>query len=130
MIEAARARWSLLERQEDGCTLGEHLESAWRQKQYAPAAMPQKLRVPPIPAALDYLWDWFCELSGLRTGHGGGANPIQPSEIEAWARSTGRSPAPRDVRALLRLDQEFFSVLAEHDRKRDAARRQATKRKH
>jgi hypothetical protein len=118
-----------MERQPDGASLREHLESAWRQKNFAPEAMPQKLRLPDIPAAVAHLWDWFCELSGARTGSSGGPNPIQFSEIEAWARLTGRALAPRDVQAIALLDQAFFAELAEQDRRRDAARRQQAARK-
>jgi hypothetical protein len=86
--------------------------------------MPAKLRVPEIPAALEHLWQWFCELSGSRSGNGGGPNPIAYSDIAAWAALTGRLPAPRDVHAIVALDQAFFTELAEQDRRRDAARRQ------
>jgi len=85
--------------------------------------MPAGLRVPEIPAALAHIWDWFCELSFSRTGHGAGPNPIAYSEIEAWAVLTGRQPAPRDVRAIGMLDRAFFTELAEQERRRDAARR-------
>lgn len=85
--------------------------------------MPEALRLPPIPAALAHIWDWFCELSASRTGNGGGANPIAFTEIEAWARLTGRLLTPRDVRAIGLLDGELFRIWSEQDRRREAARR-------
>jgi hypothetical protein len=85
--------------------------------------MPAALRLPDIPAALSHIWEWFCELSGARSGNGGGPNPIAYTEIEAWARVTGRLIAPRDVHGIMALDSAFFAQLAEQDRKRDAARR-------
>lgn len=85
--------------------------------------MPERLRLPPIPAAVQHIWDWFCELSASRSGNGMGANPIAWTEIEAWARLTGRLLAPRDVQAIAALDQAFFTEQAEQDRRREAARR-------
>lgn len=90
--------------------------------------MPQKLRVPDIPVALLHLWEWFCELSAARSGNGGGPNPISYSEVQAWARLTGRRPEPRDVQVIMMLDQEFFAELAEQDRRQQAARHKAAVR--
>lgn len=105
--------------------LRDHLEAAWRQKGYAPDAMPAALRVPDIPAALAHVWEWFCELHGSRSGNGGGPNPIAFTEIEAWARVTGRLIQPRDVQAIMALDSAFFTELAEQDRRRAASRRRS-----
>lgn len=93
-----------------------------------PEAMPQGLRLPPIPAAFEHVWDWFWELHLARSGNGGGPNPISYAEIAAWAALTGRGPHPRDVRAIAALDQAFFTEIAEQDRRRDAARRAASAR--
>lgn len=91
--------------------------------------MPAALRLPEIPAALAHLWEWFIELSAVRSGNGAGPNPIAFSEVEAWARLTGRLLTPRDVRAIAMLDQAYFTELAEQDRRRDTARRaQAARR--
>lgn len=90
--------------------------------------MPAGLRLPPMPAALEHLWEWFCELSASRSGNGGGPNPIAFTEIEAWIRLTGRAVQPRDVRAILRIDQAYFTTLADQDRRREAARRAQTAR--
>lgn len=90
--------------------------------------MPTRLRVPEIPAALAHLWDWFCELSAARSGNASGPNPIAYAEIAAWAGLTGRLVAPRDVRAIALLDQALFDVIAEQDRRREAARRAKTAR--
>lgn len=85
--------------------------------------MPERLRLPPIPAAFQHIWDWFCELSAARSGNGAGPNPIAWTEIEAWARLTGRLISPRDVQAIAALDQAYFTELSEQERRRDAARR-------
>jgi len=85
--------------------------------------MPAGLRVPEIPAALEHLWGWFCEISAARSGNGGGPNPIAFTEIEAWARLTGRRIRPRDVEAIMLLDGAFFAHLGEQDQKRRAAER-------
>lgn len=88
--------------------------------------MPQRLRVPEIPAALSHVWDWFCELSAARSGNGTGPNPISYAEMAAWSELTGRPLAPRDVRAIALLDQAFFTEIAEQHRRRDAARARET----
>lgn len=90
--------------------------------------MPQALRLPDPPAALDHVWDWFWELHMARSGSGLGANPISYGEIAAWAALTGRSPGPREVRGIVALDQAFFTEMAEQDRRRDALRRASTPR--
>ena len=91
--------------------------------------MPAALRVPPIPAALDYLWGWFCELSAARSSSANGPNPISFSEMAAWAALTGKALLPRDVRAIAQIDQALFIELAEQDRLREAARRAAEQRR-
>lgn len=91
--------------------------------------MPAGLRPPPIPAALSHIWGWFAEISAARSGNGGGPNPIAYSEIEAWARLTGRVPEPRDIHAIKLLDAELMRVWAEQDRKRAEARRRELDRK-
>ena len=85
--------------------------------------MPAGLRLPPIPAALQHIWDWFGELSAARSGNGGGPNPLSFVEIEAWARLTGRLPASREVQALMALDQALFTLWAEQERRREARRK-------
>lgn len=85
--------------------------------------MPAALRLPRIPAGLQHVWEWFGELSAARSGNGSGANPIAFSEIDAWARLTGRTPEVREVRAIMALDQALFTLWSEQDRRRDAARK-------
>jgi hypothetical protein len=85
--------------------------------------MPAQLRLPPVPAALQHVWEWFGELSSSRSGNGGGPNPLSFVEIEAWARLTGRLPAPREVQAIMALDMELFTLWAEQNRRRETARK-------
>jgi hypothetical protein len=60
---------------------------------------PRIFEGPPLPAGLRYLAGWFGELAGTRAS-GFGVGPITYSEIEAWARLTGRAPDPIEVRAI------------------------------
>lgn len=68
--------------------------------------------VPVMPWPLSHVWEWFVgELSGRRSSGGFGVNPITHAEIEAWARLTNRTPTPREVRLLLRLDDAMVHAL-------------------
>jgi hypothetical protein len=62
---------------------------------------------PPFPESIDYLWDWFRELDRARTHSMNGPDPLTYQAIDAWARLTGREPAPHEVDALLSLDAVF-----------------------
>jgi hypothetical protein len=64
------------------------------------------------PFVLDYVWGWFCELSGARTSNGFGLNPISFTEILAWAQLAGVAPTPWEVRLLKRLDAATLAVKA------------------
>ena len=66
---------------------------------------------PDYPHEVHYLREWIGELHG-RSGVGmAGVLPLSYTELDAWARRTGRNPLPHEVDALIRLD----SVLCHPD---------------
>ena len=65
-----------------------------------------------LPIAAQYVWKWYCELSGSRSC-GMGANPLAFGEIEAWMRLTGARPSPIDIRLIKSLDALWLSIQSE-----------------
>lgn len=68
-----------------------------------------KLAKPPEAGLL--LWNLFAELSGRRTYFQGGANPIQPSEIEAYCRLMRQPLEPHHVEILFALDAVWMEAV-------------------
>lgn len=84
--------------------------------------LPKELEASPCPHELSYIWSWFLELSGARSSNGFAANPIQYSEIDAWARLKKINITPFEVEAIVKIDGVFLSHMAEKakkDKKRD-----------
>lgn len=63
---------------------------------------------PSIPPGGDLLWRWFLDLNRTRTYHAAGPNPIQPSEIEAYARSTRWPIEPRHIVTLRAMEEVWM----------------------
>lgn len=85
-----------LERPVQGEPRRKHLQVAARRGVAAAAAA---LAGPELPEHVAYLWDWYLELNAARApGH------LTYVDIDAWARLTGRTPDPDEVRGLLELD--------------------------
>lgn len=67
---------------------------------------------PDLPFPLRHVWDWYVgELAPRRSSSGLGANPISYTDVEAWARLTGRTPTPMEIRILMRLDDTMVHTL-------------------
>jgi hypothetical protein len=60
---------------------------------------------PAIPDSLGYVWQWFNDLDRVRAYTMSGPEPLNHTEIDAWARLTGRTPDALEVDALLMLDR-------------------------
>lgn len=66
------------------------------------------LACPPLPAALDYLWQAFNRIR-RRTGGGGfGRSPISWSDIDAFLRHAKLDLAPFEIEILEDLDDLFL----------------------
>lgn len=105
MLDYARHEFQLNARQKDGDTLREHLESVYRQTH----KMPEQLKPLELPAALEYIWNWFCELHGGRQYGGFGAMSISYSEIYAWVELTKADPSPWEIGLLKQLDHIYLT---------------------
>ncbi len=70
-------------------------------------------RETPLPT-LDYIWNWFCQLTRRRE-QGWGCGPISHREIKAWATLYRVDPSPSEVAALVRLDDAFLQYCHDKD---------------
>lgn len=74
-----------------------------------------------LPGLTSYLWQWWLELNADRPV-GLGLSGIPSTEIEAWARLSGRALAPWEFRTIKIIDRLYLASRAEQDdadRKRD-----------
>jgi hypothetical protein len=71
--------------------------------------MPEELEPIEKPACLDYLWQWFCELSNSRQYTDFGPLALSYQEIQAWANLTGKDPAAWEVEAIKQIDRLFLN---------------------
>ncbi|WP_444542096.1 phage tail assembly chaperone [Chitinolyticbacter meiyuanensis] len=69
---------------------------------------PDGLIPPPFPIQLTYLWRWFVELSGARTGNGFGPNSISYAEIAAWSGLKRIQLADWELDTLVELDRAWL----------------------
>lgn len=99
----------LAQRQPDGHPLRQHLLSVQANGGRAP-----QLEVQP-PAGGELLVDAHLDLRGTSGAGLGGANPLAPSELEAWARLQGLALTPWEVDTLLAMDRAAGSVAARAD---------------
>ena len=59
---------------------------------------------PDLPEPIEYVWDWWEELSAGRAEGFSGPAPLSWLDIDAWARRTDRDPKPHEIWALFLLD--------------------------
>ena len=70
---------------------------------------PPQLEPADLPGCLDYLWRWFCELSGGRGYAEFGPLPLTYSEIKAWSELTKTDTAAWEVETLKALDRAYLN---------------------
>jgi hypothetical protein len=70
----------------------------------------QELVAPPLPDGFGYLVLWFNELHRRRQSGPNGPQPLVWSEIESWARQTGRTLSQWELRVLTMLDDAYFAA--------------------
>ncbi len=82
-----------------------------------------------VPDAGRYIWEWYFDLSdGLRRVRDGAAEPIPPSEFQAWREATGNIVYPREYAILRAMDREYCaglnSELSDYNARKEAERAQ------
>ena len=58
---------------------------------------------------LQYIWGWFCDLSGGRGYSETGPGPLTYTEIKAWSELTKQKPEAWEIKTLKRIDRIFIS---------------------
>jgi hypothetical protein len=124
LIGYAEHTFRLDQRQADGRSLRDHLESLEKQT----GTTPQGLIAPEIHPAGQHLWGWFQELHVARGSSGFGPSAISYSEIQAWAALNGMAVSPWEVSVLKRLDGVYLNHMGEESERRAAQDRANTNR--
>jgi hypothetical protein len=62
-----------------------------------------------INPAIQYLWGFFCELSGARGYSEMGPLPLTYSEIQAWAQLTRTDPTAWEIQVIKSIDRVFLT---------------------
>lgn len=88
--------------QGDGLPLRDHLASAARS-----SGQPEPRLHRTVPEAWAHVWSWFTALSNRRVR----PQPITFEAIAAWRELSGESPRPREVSAIVALDDLFRKTL-------------------
>lgn len=89
----------------NGNSLKDEAESLLRQRGY----IPPEYESLPFPNLVGHIWGWFIELTRTRGSNGFGANAINYTEIDSWARLTRRKPTALEIYALTQLDAAYLA---------------------
>lgn len=101
-MDYARNEFELMVLQGDGLPLRDHLASAARS-----TGQPEPRLHRELPEAWAHVWAWFTALSNRRVR----PQPITFEAISAWRTLTGAAPTPREVAAIVALDDLFRKTL-------------------
>lgn len=100
-------------KQEDGATLRDHLLSHWRQEKFDPEKKPELLEEVEYDECLEYLWDYFLDMSKRRTSNGFSYNPITHEGLEAWQRRRGIRFEPFEYEILDAIEVTYLCAHEE-----------------
>lgn len=100
-----------------GASLREELEASYRQTK----RMPERLKVPPIPAAFDRAMRLWQDLNSGRSMGGFGVAPFSWQDFDAFCRMTGERLSRDDIDAVHAIDAEFFASQAAAEKWRGRA---------
>lgn len=105
LLEFVRRELKLGERQKDGATMRDHLESIQRQ-----TGVTDPLLLPvACPDEAKYLYeDYFLSMNRRRTNNGYGPNALGHADIHTWAQLHGVRLAPFEVEALDRIETLYL----------------------
>ena len=76
--------------------------------------------LPTLPEVLEYLWEYYNQLSVTRQNFGWGPTALTYQEIAAWSKLRNVKLDPWELDALLMVDSVFLTVSAEAEAKRKA----------
>lgn len=68
-------------------------------------------RRPVLPAGGELLWLWFLDLNRTRTYHAAGPNPLQYTEIKAYAALSGWPIEQHHVAILVAMDEAWLGYF-------------------
>lgn len=74
---------------------------------------PELINLAPIPAEIEYLWDWYLDLAGARTA-GFSVNALTWSDVRAYFDLLKISPEAWEVRTIRRIDAAFLASRADN----------------
>lgn len=66
----------------------------------------------PIPDEVEYLLDWFWDMSAARSYGFNGPDPIALSDIAAWSSLTGNIIRREEIEIIRRMDAAFLRAIA------------------
>ena len=95
----------------------ELLVARWEQT----GQVPPEIEGHNLPALTGYLWWWWQEISAFRAA-GMGVAGIPATEIESWARQSGRRLKPWEFRVITLIDRLFLEA---HHKQHTADRQRA-----
>jgi hypothetical protein len=99
----------MVQRQDDGATLREHLMSYARQ---TGKAHPKILAAATLPKGCEQLWADFVHLHQRRGSAGFGPSLITDVQIDAWQRVNRRRLSHWQIRAIFRADDAYIASVA------------------
>ena len=86
LVRFAQSEKELIQPQEDGSTLRDHLNSLWRQSGIQPQALKD---APDLPEHGAHVWAYFCQLNLERGSTGMGPARITSQNMKDWCWATG-----------------------------------------
>jgi hypothetical protein len=66
-----------------------------------------------VPRELQYLYEWFCDLSASRGSNGYAPNPLSPSGIRDWSEMSGHRLNPWEFDLLRAMDRKWMKVYSD-----------------
>ena len=90
----------------NGVTERSHLEQVERQT----GKRPERLEVQLFPSLVSHIWTAFISLSSKRGSGFSGGLPITYEQIKAYKEVTSTPLTPRDVEAIMGIDNIFMEV--------------------
>jgi hypothetical protein len=106
LVRFAEREFQLNQRQEDGCTLREHLEVL-----AVRSGTPHELleNAPPLPKQAAHVWRWFCELHVDRIRKGSPPERITATMMQTYEWAAGVELGLWERIAIRRLDRAYLT---------------------